>query len=118
MERLREMGIKLSIDDFGRGYSSLSYLTDLPIEVIKIDRSFVMGMATNEHQAKIVQSTIHLGRSLSLEVVAEGVETSESWDRLLELGCDAAQGYYLAKPLPAAELGAWLRERLREPLPA
>jgi diguanylate cyclase (GGDEF)-like protein len=117
MERLREMGVKLSIDDFGRGYSSLSYLSDLPIEVIKIDRSFVLGMATNEHQAKIVQSTINLGRSLCLEVVAEGVETSESWDRLLELGCDAAQGYYLARPLPADELGAWLRERLGEPLP-
>jgi diguanylate cyclase (GGDEF)-like protein len=116
MERLRAMGVKLSIDDFGRGYSSLSYLSELPIEVIKIDRSFVLGMDTNEHQAKIVQSTIHLGRSLSLEVVAEGVETSESWNRLLALGCDSAQGYFLARPLPPEQLGPWLHERLGDQL--
>jgi diguanylate cyclase (GGDEF)-like protein/PAS domain S-box-containing protein len=109
LERLSAMGIRLSIDDFGTGYSSLSYLSRLPVDEIKIDRSFVTNMTINAGDAIIVRSTIDLGRNLGLEVVAEGVETAECWDELSSLGCTAAQGYFLSRPLPAAELGAWLR---------
>jgi len=105
------MGIRLSIDDFGTGYSSLSYLTRLPISEIKIDRSFVMNMNADEDDATIVRSTIELGRNLGLEVVAEGVETADLWERLSELGCTIAQGIFLSKPLPAGELTAWFAAR-------
>jgi EAL domain-containing protein (putative c-di-GMP-specific phosphodiesterase class I) len=108
LEELAGMGIRLAIDDFGTGYSSLAYLKRLPINEIKIDRSFVMGMATDEDDATIVRSTIDLGRNLGLEVVAEGVETEPIWNTLRELGCTIAQGYLLSRPLPPDELGAWL----------
>ncbi len=108
---LSELGIRLSIDDFGTGYSSLAYLRELPVDEIKIDRSFVMGMATEAGDAVIVRSTVDLGRNLGLEVVAEGVETIEHWDRLRELGCTIAQGYFLSRPVPAHELSTWLRTR-------
>jgi diguanylate cyclase (GGDEF)-like protein/PAS domain S-box-containing protein len=111
LERLSEMGIRLSIDDFGTGYSSLAYLRGLPVDEIKIDRSFVMAMDTNEDDATIVRSTIDLGRNLGLEVVAEGVETQDVWDRLSELGCTVAQGYFLSRPVPPGELRAWLAAR-------
>jgi EAL domain-containing protein (putative c-di-GMP-specific phosphodiesterase class I) len=100
--------VRLSIDDFGTGYSSLAYLKRLPIKQIKIDRSFVMGMASNEDDATIVKSTIDLGRNLGLEVVAEGVESELVWKELRALGCTLAQGYYLSRPLPPAELDEWL----------
>ena len=112
LERLSAMGIRLSIDDFGTGYSSLSYLSRLPVDEIKIDRSFVTDMTLNRGNAVIVRSTIDLGRNLGLEVVAEGVETAECWDELMSLGCTSAQGYFFSRPLPAAELGAWLREHV------
>jgi diguanylate cyclase (GGDEF)-like protein/PAS domain S-box-containing protein len=115
--RLSAMGIRLSIDDFGTGYSSLSYLKRLRVNEIKIDRSFVMNMDRDEDDAAIVRSTIDLGRNLGLEVVAEGVESKETWDRLHALGCTVAQGFYLSRPVPAAELRTWLRER-RAPAPA
>ena len=105
------MGIRLSIDDFGTGYSSLAYLKRLPVDEIKIDRSFVMHMADDEDDAAIVRSTIDLGRNLGLDVVAEGVETEEVWDQLEALGCTIAQGYYLSPPVPPDELCDWLRER-------
>jgi len=108
---LSELGIRLSIDDFGTGYSSLAYLRQLPVDEIKIDRSFVIGMAVEAGDAVIVRSTVDLGRNLGLEVVAEGVETIEHWERLRELGCNTAQGYYLSRPVPAEELCDWLRER-------
>ena len=108
LEQLAGMGIRLAIDDFGTGYSSLAYLKRLPITEIKIDRSFVMGMATDEDDATIVRSTIDLGRNLGLEVVAEGVESEPIWNKLRELGCNIAQGYYLSRPLPPDQLGAWL----------
>jgi EAL domain-containing protein (putative c-di-GMP-specific phosphodiesterase class I) len=111
LERLSEMGIRLSIDDFGTGYSSLAYLKRLPVDEIKIDRSFVMNMVDDEDDATIVRSTIDLGRNLGLEVVAEGVETGPIWDRLTDLGCTVAQGYYLSRPLPADELTPWLERR-------
>jgi diguanylate cyclase (GGDEF)-like protein/PAS domain S-box-containing protein len=115
LERLSAMGIRLSIDDFGTGYSSLSYLKRVPFDEIKVDRSFVMNMDKDEDDAAIVRSTIDLGRNLGLEVVAEGVESKEIWDRLNELGCTAAQGYYLTRPVPASELRTWLEERRRSP---
>jgi diguanylate cyclase (GGDEF)-like protein/PAS domain S-box-containing protein len=106
--RLSAMGIHLSIDDFGTGYSSLAYLKRLPVQEIKIDKSFVHDMTTNENDAVIVRSTIDLGHNLGLKVVAEGVETEEVWGRLVDLGCDLAQGYYMALPMPAAELERWV----------
>jgi EAL domain-containing protein (putative c-di-GMP-specific phosphodiesterase class I) len=111
LDKLATMGIALSIDDFGTGYSSLSYLSQLPVNEIKIDRSFVMNMAQSDNDAVIVRSTIDLGRNLGLQVVAEGVETEQAWDELSELGCTLAQGYYLSRPVPAAELTQWLLRR-------
>jgi EAL domain-containing protein (putative c-di-GMP-specific phosphodiesterase class I) len=111
LDRLSAMGIRLSIDDFGTGYSSLAYLKRLPVDEIKIDRSFVMNMAHDEDDAVIVRSTIDLGRNLGLEVVAEGVETVEAWDRLKALGCTIAQGYYLSPPVAPDVLSEWLREK-------
>ena len=111
LERLSVMGIRLSIDDFGTGYSSLAYLKRLPVSEIKVDRSFVMNMDQDEDDATIVRSTIDLGRNLGLDVVAEGVESEQVWDRLKALGCTAAQGYYLSRPVPAPELRTWLLQR-------
>ena len=111
LEELSGMGIRLSIDDFGTGYSSLAYLKRLPVNEIKVDRSFVLKMDEDEDDATIVRSTIDLGRNLGLDVVAEGVENEQVWDRLRRLGCTAAQGYYLSRPVPAAELQAWLEQR-------
>jgi diguanylate cyclase (GGDEF)-like protein/PAS domain S-box-containing protein len=111
LDRLSAMGVALSIDDFGTGYSSLSYLSQLPVNEIKIDRSFVMNMAQCENDAVIVRSTIDLARNLGLHVVAEGVETEEAWNELTNLGCTLAQGYYLSRPVPAAQLTEWLRSR-------
>ena len=111
LDKLAAMGIALSIDDFGTGYSSLAYLSQLPVNEIKIDRSFVMNMAESDNDAVIVRSTIDLGRNLGLQVVAEGVETERAWEELNELGCTLAQGYYLTRPVPAAELTEWLRRR-------
>jgi diguanylate cyclase (GGDEF)-like protein/PAS domain S-box-containing protein len=111
LEQLAEMKIRLSIDDFGTGYSSLAYLKRLPVSEIKIDRSFVMNMDNDEDDAIIVRSTIDLGRNLGLDVVAEGVETAETWDLLASLGCTAAQGDYLGRPVPGAELLASLAGR-------
>jgi len=108
LEELAAMGVRVSIDDFGTGYSSLAYLKRLPISQIKIDRSFVMGMESDEDDATIVRSTIDLGRNLGLEVVAEGVESAQTWNQLRELGCTIAQGYYLSRPLPPRELADWL----------
>jgi EAL domain-containing protein (putative c-di-GMP-specific phosphodiesterase class I) len=108
---LHALGIRLSIDDFGTGYSSLAYLRRLPIDEIKIDRSFVMGMDEEADDVAIVRSTIDLGRNLGLDVVAEGVETEEIWEKLRELGCNTAQGYYLSRPVPPERLAAWLEER-------
>jgi diguanylate cyclase (GGDEF)-like protein len=111
LTRLRAMGVGLSLDDFGTGYSSLAYLKRLPVDEIKIDRSFVMNLVSNGDDEAIVRSTIDLGRHLGLRIVAEGVEDLDSWDELVQLGCDVAQGFYLARPMPPAEVTSWLRAR-------
>jgi diguanylate cyclase (GGDEF)-like protein len=111
LEQLGARGIALAIDDFGTGYSSLNYLKRLPVDVLKIDRSFVSRMEVDEDDAIIVRSTIELGHNLGLIVVAEGVENQETLVRLAELGCDTAQGYHLSRPVPADELTEWLLAR-------
>ena len=111
LERLSEIGLKLSIDDFGTGYSSLAYLKRLPVDELKIDKSFILGMDESENDEVIVRSTIDLGRNLGLRVVAEGVESPQAWSRLAQLGCDIAQGYFLSRPVPAEQLTQWLADR-------
>src|SRR3954447_9301895 len=106
--RLSKMGVRLSIDDFGTGYSSLQYLQELPVDAIKIDKSFVMSMESDAGNATIVQSTVDLGHNLGLEVVAEGVESADVYNTLAELGCDYAQGYFLSKPLDPMKTTIWL----------
>jgi EAL domain-containing protein (putative c-di-GMP-specific phosphodiesterase class I) len=111
LSRLDEMGVRLSIDDFGTGYSSLAYLKRLPVDELKIDKSFILGMDESENDEVIVRSTIDLGRNLGLRVVAEGVESRQAWSRLAQLGCNVAQGYYLSRPVPAEQLTQWLADR-------
>ena len=105
---LSRRGFKLSIDDFGTGYSSLAYLKTLPVDELKIDKSFVMNMATDESDAKIVRSTVDLAHNLGLTVVAEGVENSLIWDKLQALQCDEAQGYFMSRPIAADAFAQWL----------
>jgi len=102
--------VRFAIDDFGTGYSSLSQLRKLPVDELKIDRSFVSRAHENPDDASIVSSTIELGHNLGLKVVAEGVEVAETLLMLRKLGCDYAQGYLISKPMPAAEVGAYVRE--------
>lgn len=110
LTRLSGMGVRLSIDDFGTGYSSLGYLKKLPVDEIKIDKSFVKEMATDGDDTVIVRSIIDLAHNLGLQVIAEGVEDQETWDALVILGSDAAQGYFMSRPIPADELTRWLRD--------
>ena len=105
-----EMGLATAIDDFGTGYSSLSHLKRLPMKELKIDRSFVKDMLTNEDDHHIVQATLTIGHSLGMRVVAEGVEDEPLLNRLTEMGCDLIQGYYLTAPLPLENFVEWLRE--------
>jgi EAL domain-containing protein (putative c-di-GMP-specific phosphodiesterase class I) len=108
LERLHQLGIRLAIDDFGTGYSSLAYLKKLPVQELKIDRSFVLNMAEDLDDAAIVRSTIELAHNMGLRVVAEGIETREIYQQLRVLGCDEAQGYFMSRPLPATEMEEWL----------
>jgi EAL domain-containing protein (putative c-di-GMP-specific phosphodiesterase class I) len=114
---LSSKGFRLFIDDFGTGYTSLGYLTRMPGDVIKIDHGFTMRMLEDPRAAAIVKSTIELAHNLGMTVVAEGTASAEIWDALAAYGCDEAQGFYVAEPFPAAELGAWLEStgrRVRE----
>ena len=111
LAELSDMGVKISVDDFGTGYSSLSYLRRLPVDELKIDKSFVIGMANGEDDA-LVRSIIDLAHNLGLRVIAEGVETEEVRDRLRELGCDAAQGFFICRPAPAKKVADWIESQL------
>ncbi|MEU1886403.1 EAL domain-containing protein [Micromonospora rifamycinica] len=117
--RLHQLGVAISLDDFGTGYSSLQHLRRLPLSEVKVDRSFVLGMADDADDAAIVRSTIELAGALGLRVVAEGVEDERTWRLLYAAGCDAAQGWFYARPMPAEELAAWLaRYRPLSPVPS
>jgi diguanylate cyclase (GGDEF)-like protein len=111
LERLSAIGLSLSVDDFGTGYSSLANLKRLPVDGIKIDKSFVIDMPHDQSDAAIVRSTIDLAHNLGLRVVAEGVESHEAWRRLEDLGCDLAQGFHVSRPVPAEAMTRLLVER-------
>jgi diguanylate cyclase len=108
LEKLSEMSVNISIDDFGTGSSSLAHLRDLPVGELKIDGSFVMNMEKDEGDAVIVRSTIDLGRNLGLKVVAEGVENESTWRVVSELGCDLAQGFFRSRPMPPDQIPHFL----------
>jgi diguanylate cyclase (GGDEF)-like protein len=110
MERLRQHGVRFSVDDFGTGFSSLAQFKQLPVDEIKIDKSFVLGLQPKSDDAVIVRSTIDLGHNLGVKVVAEGIETPVAWRMLLDLGCDLAQGYLISRPVPAEEVVGRVRE--------
>ncbi len=120
LERLHAMGVDLSIDDFGTGYSSLAYLKRLPVDELKIDKSFVLNMENDIGDTKIVRSTIDLGHNMGLRVVAEGIESEAVWRLLAALGCDQGQGYFMSRPIPGDKLVEWIRNwvpPLRSELP-
>jgi EAL domain-containing protein (putative c-di-GMP-specific phosphodiesterase class I) len=104
--------VSLSIDDFGTGYSSMSYLKTLPVKELKIDRSFVMGMADDPDSAVIVRSAVDLGHNLGMTVVAEGVQDATARSDLADMGCDLVQGYEICRPVPARELELWMKTHL------
>ena len=108
LTRLSSIGIRLAIDDFGTGFTSLDYLHRLPVEKLKIDKSFVDGIDTDPHDAAVAGAIIRIGQSFSLRTVAEGVESAAQVARLRELGCDEVQGYFVAPPMPADEFVVWL----------
>jgi len=108
LRALRELGVKIAIDDFGTGYSSLAYLHRLAVDTVKIDRSFVSRITTDENSAAIVRATADLGHALGLEVVAEGVEDATAWSRLRSVSCDAAQGYHIGRPMKGGDMALWV----------
>jgi EAL domain-containing protein (putative c-di-GMP-specific phosphodiesterase class I) len=111
LEQLHALGVRLGLDDFGTGYSSLSHLHRIPVDQLKIDRSFVTNLTRDEGSAAIVRSTIDLGHNFRLEVVAEGIEDRETWEALRALGCDTAQGYFISRPLPKERFTEWIAAR-------
>ena len=113
LRQLRAMGLRLSIDDFGSGYTSLSYLKELPVHTLKIDRAFITEMFDDDQDRAVTQSIIELGHRLGLTVLAEGIETEETWNLLEGLGCDEGQGFLLARPMPAEHIEGWLTTHQR-----
>jgi EAL domain-containing protein (putative c-di-GMP-specific phosphodiesterase class I) len=110
LHRLRDMGISLAVDDYGTGYSSLAMLKSLPVQDLKIDKSFVLQLAEGSEDAVIVRSTIELAHNRGRKVIAEGVENAVSLEWLRALGCDTAQGYYISRPIAALDLEVWLEK--------
>jgi EAL domain-containing protein (putative c-di-GMP-specific phosphodiesterase class I) len=111
LRSLKRLGARIAVDDFGTGYSALSYLQRFPIDFLKIDKSFVDTLGESEESERLVEGIIHLAHVLNLETIAEGIETLEQERRLREMGSELAQGYLFAKPLPAAAMDGFLRER-------
>ncbi|MDQ3788718.1 MAG: EAL domain-containing protein, partial [Actinomycetota bacterium] len=111
LRALHNLGVVLAVDDFGTGYSSLAYLRQLPVDEVKIDKSFVFGMGSDLGDLAVVRSIVELGHSLGLTVVAEGVEEDVARDQLAAMGCDVAQGYLISRPLSEERLEAWLQAR-------
>ena len=118
LRRLKALGVRLSVDDYGSGYSSLAYLQQLPVDELKIDRAFVRDIAVHTRDRAIVRSTIELGKSLGLTVVAEGVEGPDAWDVLADLSCDQLQGYFLCRPMPEDQVGDWVASYVGGRVPA
>jgi EAL domain-containing protein (putative c-di-GMP-specific phosphodiesterase class I) len=112
LRELRSMGVSISLDDFGTGYSSLLRLQTLPVDELKIDRAFVTRLADGAEAAGIVRAVIDVAHALGMTAIAEGVETQEEWDLLVEMGCDGVQGWHVAMPMPTELATAWLRSRL------
>jgi EAL domain-containing protein (putative c-di-GMP-specific phosphodiesterase class I) len=115
LRRLHEIGVRIAIDDFGTGYSSLAYLLRLPVDALKIDRTFVAGLTRDVASASIVKATIELGHLLGLVVIAEGVEEERQLLTLRALGCDRAQGYFIARPMSEDAVPAWFASHSRTP---
>jgi EAL domain-containing protein (putative c-di-GMP-specific phosphodiesterase class I) len=116
LHALRRLGVRVAIDDFGTGYSSLAYLQILPLDVLKIDRSFIQDLDVNADRAAIVDAVVAIGRSLNLEVLAEGVETADQLARVTSAGCRLVQGYYFSRPVSPAQFQQFLQ--LGQELPA
>ena len=110
-QEIVNLNVRLSIDDFGTGYSSFSLLKQLQFDAVKIDRSFVQGIARNDHDAAIIKAIIAMAHGLNQRVVAEGIEEAEQWDKLMEMKCDFVQGYYISKPIPEKELVEFILKR-------
>jgi EAL domain-containing protein (putative c-di-GMP-specific phosphodiesterase class I) len=119
LRHLFDLGVRLAVDDFGTGYSSLSYLRRLPVHEVKVDRSFVQGMATDPGDLAIVRAVVDISRHFGLTVVAEGVESELTLELLDEIGCDIGQGFLFSRPLPYERLEAWLGAQTdAEPTPS
>ena len=118
LTRINQSGISTAVDDFGTGYSSLSYLKQLPVDKLKIDKQFVWDMVENKQDFSIVQAIIHLGKSLNMRVIAEGVETAEQEAHLIEMGCNIGQGYYYSKPVDPEAFEALLTDLKAARIPA
>ena len=111
INKLHKLGVKIALDDFGTGYSSLAYLRDLPLDQLKIDRSFVMCIEDNLRDRNIVKAFIELGHDLDMKVIAEGVESIDQLKLLKKLGCDDIQGYFISRPLKSKEFGKWIENQ-------
>jgi EAL domain-containing protein (putative c-di-GMP-specific phosphodiesterase class I) len=115
MSKLKSLGISVAVDDFGTGYSSLAYLRRFPVDIVKIDRSFIASMASSERSSALIHSLIQLGKSLGLDTVAEGIEEQQQLEQLRDEQCDTGQGFLYAKPLSSQELAAFLSTHIVNP---